>query len=96
VNDVRRGVCLSSAGDRVTGFTSVTGFCILARKLLVRVAGGKENERHETTAGHGALEDGRLPAIDISKRTPLDPLDKAVRVLKHRAAVEVRRAMIGQ
>lgn len=42
-----------------------------------------------------SVEDERLPAFEILKRTPLDKLDEAVRALKqHRSDAEVRQAMI--
>jgi hypothetical protein len=43
----------------------------------------------------GAVEDERLPTVEILKRTPLDKLDEAVRALKEqRSAADVREAMI--
>ena len=43
----------------------------------------------------GAVEDERLPTVELLRRTPLENLDEAVRALKqHRSDVEVRQAMI--
>ena len=41
------------------------------------------------------VDDGRVPIIEILRRTPLEGLDKTVRALKrHRSDAEVRRAML--
>jgi hypothetical protein len=43
----------------------------------------------------GAVEDERLPTLEILKRTPLEQLEQTVRALKkRRSATEVRQAMI--